>query len=399
VQISGDRLATSIRSERSFRMNGELQNAWAPLSGFFRTADGWVRAHGNYPHHAARLRAILGVADDAAQDVVAAAFRAMSAQDVEDRAAESGAIAVRVRTPEEWALHPQSAALAATPLIQRHSLPFGPPRGWAGGLAARPLDGVRILDLTRVIAGPVASRDLAFAGADVLRIDSPMLPEIPWQHLDTGQGKRSTVLDLTSKSDRAQFEELLTQADAVITGYRPGALTALGLSPEALAERRPGIIVGSVSAWGTTGPWSGRRGFDSIVQAASGIGMIESDDGEKPGALPAQALDHSAGHFLAAGLTLALVEGAQSGKGAAVDVALARIAQELVHGDVTIDKRLDSGSPQTVQVGRSGDTELITAAPVLTYAGAPDAYPEFGGTWAADPAEWPSGSALTRSRP
>src|SRR5690606_27536425 len=120
------------------------------------------------------------------------------------------------------------------------------------------LDGIRVLDLTRVIAGPVAGRDLAFAGADVLRIDSPRLPEIPWQHLDTGQGKRSTALDLASAGDRARFEELLSTADVVITGYRPGAFDAIGLSSDALVERRPGLIVGRVSAWGTAGPWARR---------------------------------------------------------------------------------------------------------------------------------------------
>jgi len=386
VRISGDRLRTSIRSERSFSLDGEAPNAWAPLSGFFETADGWVRTHGNYPHHAARLRAILGLGSDASADDVAAAFRSRPAQEIEDRAADDGAVAVRVRTPEEWAEHPQAAALATTPLVAVRPLLGGPVAGW--GPSARPLDGIRVLDLTRVIAGPVAGRDLAFAGADVLRIDSPRLPEIPWQHLDTGQGKRSTALDLASAGDRARFEELLSTADVVITGYRPGALDAIGLSSDALVERRAGLIVGRVSAWGTVGPWARRRGFDSIVQAATGIAVVETDDGVRPGALPAQALDHSAGHFLAAGIVHALAARHASGEGAEVSVALARVAQELLAAGVSAVKRPDSGAAPVVQAGRSGESTLTTAAPVLSYEGAPDEYPELGGVWAADPPLW-----------
>ena len=386
VRVSGDRLCTSIRSERSFRVGDEQSHAWAPMSGFFQVADGWVRTHGNYPHHTARLREILGVSEETAPTAVQEAFRSWSAQALEDQAAERGALAVRVRTPEEWTHHPQARALTGTPLLDLRPLTAGPGKAWTP--ASRPLDGVRVLDLTRVIAGPIASRDLAFAGADVLRIDSPNLPEIPWQHLDTGQGKHSTLLDLSARHDRATFEELLAGADIVITGYRPGGLDSLGLSPEALAERRPGIIVGRVSAWGTVGPWAHRRGFDSIVQAASGIGVIESDDGTTPGAMPAQALDHSAGHFLAAGLIHALVTGRESGHGASVAVALARVAQELLAAGVRADKCADSRPRQIIQTGRSGGTALTTAAPVLTYEGAPNEYPEFGGSWAADPPRW-----------
>ncbi len=173
------------------------------------------------------------------------------------------------------------------------------PRPWRDGGAA-PLAGIRVLDLTRVIAGPVATRDLAVAGADVLRIDSPRLPEAPWQHLDTGHEKRSALMDLDDPSDRMRFEELLSTADVVVHGYRPTALARYGLDPQSLRERFPGIIVAQLSAWGTDGPWGDRRGFDSLVQAASGIAVLESGDGATPGALPAQALDHATGHFLAA---------------------------------------------------------------------------------------------------
>ncbi len=386
IRISGDRLCTSLRSDRCLQIDGAPVRPWAPLSGFFRTADGWARTHGNYPHHAARLRALLGLVEDASPEQMAAAFRCCSAQALEDDAAAHGAIAVRVRTPDEWQAHAQATTVARSPLVDVRPLGEAPGRGWGPG--ARPLDGIRVLDLTRVIAGPVAGRDLAFAGADVLRIDSPRLPEIPWQHLDTGQGKRSALLDLADSRDRAVFDDLLSTADVVLTGYRPGSLAALGLSPEALAERRPGLVVGSVSAWGSAGPWASRRGFDSIVQAATGIAVIESDNAAVPGALPAQALDHSAGHLLAAGVIHALVARRETGLGASVSVALARIAHELLATGVAPRKRPDSGPAWIAQTGHTADGELTTAAPVLSYAGAPEEYPEIGGPWAADPPVW-----------
>jgi crotonobetainyl-CoA:carnitine CoA-transferase CaiB-like acyl-CoA transferase len=246
-----------------------------------------------------------------------------------------------------------------------------------------------VLDLTRVIAGPAATRDLAFAGADVLRVDSPWLPEISWQHLDSGPGKRTTLLDLASAADRRVFEELLSRADIVVSGYRPGALDAYGLSPEALWERRRGVVVGSVSAWGDSGPWRHRRGFDSIVQAVTGIAMVESPDGSKPGALPAQALDHSTGHFLAAALSHSLMQQRAHGGSWRVSIALARVAQELLSSN-TAASAPTAPSPATTQTGTTSAGEITCAAPVLTYAGAPEAYPMLATTWGADPPTWGS---------
>lgn len=163
-----------------------------------------------------------------------------------------------------------------------------------------------MLDLTRVIAGPVATRTLALLGADVLRVDDPGLPEIAAQHLDNGMGKRSALLDLRKDEDREVFDTLLEEADVVVTGYRPHALDRFGLTPEELAQRRPGIVIATLDAWGSAGPWRDFRGFDSIVQAATGISMLTSPDDTKPGALPAQALDHASGYLLAAGVLIAL---------------------------------------------------------------------------------------------
>jgi crotonobetainyl-CoA:carnitine CoA-transferase CaiB-like acyl-CoA transferase len=277
--------------------------------------------------------------------------------------------------------------LASTPLIEVHRSAGARPRPW-GDHQTAPLSGVRVLDLTRVIAGPIGTRDLAFAGADVLRVDSPRLPELEAQHLDTGAGKRSTRLDLDRAADRRVFDSLLTSADIVVTGYRPGGLDRRGLSPEALWERRPGIVVGSVSAWGSQGPWGDRRGFDSIVQAVSGIALIESTDGSTPGALPAQALDHSAGHLLAAGLAHCLTQQRQEGGSWSTSIALARIAHSLI-GAPRSDVAPAAPPPEaTLQHGTTAAGDLVCPLPPLTFPGAPSEYPELATPWGIDRPRW-----------
>jgi len=328
-----ERVAAAFASDRLLRVDGEPVDGFAPLSGFFPAADGWVRTHANYPHHRARLLALLDLdtAANPTRDDVTTALAARSAQDVEDAAAATGAIAVRVRTEDEWrASAPGRAAASGTPVRTAVRDDDGAPRPLDHG--PRPLAGVRVLDLTRVIAGPVATRTLALLGADVLRLDPPGLPEIEVQHLDTGQGKRSALLDLATRDGRARAQELLDAADVLVTGYRPGAVEAFGLGLP------PGAVRARVTAWGDDGPWAGRRGFDSIVQAASGIALVEgSRDGATsppasatPGALPAQALDHATGYLVAAAVVDALAARAADGRGRDVDGALARTAHALL---------------------------------------------------------------------
>jgi crotonobetainyl-CoA:carnitine CoA-transferase CaiB-like acyl-CoA transferase len=386
VRIAGDRVTTSAQSERHLRVNGAVPAIWGSLSGFWRSSDGWVRTHGNYPHHAHRLAKLLGIAADHPKPVVEAAIATWPAVDLESAAAEVGAIVGAVRGPEDWAAHPQAVALAAAPLLDVRHDGTAPARPWSSQ-ADTPLHGVRVLDLTRVIAGPIGTRDLAFAGADVLRVDSPRLPELEIQHLDTAAGKRSTTLDLDSAADRRTFDELAASADIVVTGYRPGALDRHGLSTESLWERYPGTVVGNVSAWGDRGPWAQRRGFDSIVQAVSGIAIIESTDGSAPGALPAQALDHSAGHLLAASLTHCLGQQRQLGGSWSTAVVLARIAHELI-GLPRAEVTTTQSPAATVQEGTTAAGDLVCAMPPLTFPGAPAEYPELARPWGADPPQW-----------
>jgi crotonobetainyl-CoA:carnitine CoA-transferase CaiB-like acyl-CoA transferase len=385
VRVSPARVAASYRSERLFRLDGEPTAAWAPLSGFWATADGWVRTHANYPHHAARLRQLLGLAADADPAAFAAALADRSAVELEAAALQRGAIVAAVRDAATWREHPHARALTDRPLIDSGLVGDAAPRRWPA-VPGLPLAGIRVLDLTRVIAGPVATRDLAAADADVLRVDSPRLPEIAAQHLDTGQGKRSTLLDLDAAGDRQRLAELLDGADVVVTGYRPGALGRFGLDPDALAERRPGLVVGQVSAWDTVGPWAGRRGFDSIVQATIGIAVAESPDGGTPGALPAQALDHSAGHLLAAGIALALARQRSDGGSHRVSVALARVGQELLATPGSTPAE-GTGDLPTVTVRTDAGQTITCAPPVLAFAGAPEAYRSMH-SWGSDEPRW-----------
>ncbi|GHF26442.1 CoA transferase [Streptomyces mashuensis] len=402
VTVDDGAVATAFVSERHVRVDGRAHPAFAPLSRFWRTADGWLRTHANYPHHRARLLAALGVPDTgssgddtALAGRVAAELATREAAAVEEAVYAAGGLAVAVRTPEEWAAHPQGAAVAGHPLLTLERLAEG--RGGPGralGPAPRglPASGLRVLDLTRVLAGPVATRTLALLGADVLRVDPPAMPETQDLHDDTGLGKRSTLLDLGRRADRAVFDELLARADVVVTGYRPGALDRHGLAPQALAERRPGLVVASLSAWGTYGPWGGRRGFDSLVQAACGVAVAEAADDGTPGALPAQALDHGTGYLLAAAVLRAVTEQCAGGGTYGARLALARTAAWLM-ADVPHDQQGEAGGepydPAAWLVERDTPRgRLRHAVPPVTFEGGPRQWAAPSGVLGADAAMW-----------
>lgn len=243
VRVDDGAVATAFTSERQVLVDGRAPVAFAPLSRFWRTADGWVRTHANYRHHRARLLKALDLPanpEDTAPAAVAAALAERSALSVEDAVYAAGGLAVALRTPGQWAAHEQAAAVAARPLVERGRLDGARARAFTplDGTPLFPAAGLRVLDLTRVLAGPVATRTLALLGADVLRLDAPHLPELPDLHADTDFGKRSALLDLVA--DRRAFEELLAAADVVVTGYRPGALDRFGLSPRHWPNAGPG---------------------------------------------------------------------------------------------------------------------------------------------------------------
>ena len=319
AQLDRGHVAAAFRSEAYVRLNGVAAGAgFAPLSRFWRTSDGWVRTHGNYPWHREALLRALGTGED--PDQVAAAIAGRAAHEVEDLVVGAGGVAAAVRTQAQWRAEPAGQAVAAAGLVEGGRLGDAPPRRRAAA-------GIRVLDLTRVIAGPVATRYLAALGADVLRLDPPHRPELPHAY-DGLLGKRSALLDLDT--DPARLDELLGAADVLVHGYRPHALDRFGLTPGALAERHPGLVVVSLSAWGSTGPWGGRRGFDSIVQAASGIAVAESADGDRPGAMPCQLLDHGTGYLCAAAALRGLADQAVAGGTQVRELSLARTAHWLL---------------------------------------------------------------------
>ncbi|WP_033286399.1 CoA transferase [Streptomyces sp. NRRL F-525] len=417
VRVDDGAVATAFVSERHLLIDGRAPVSFAPLSRFWRTADGWVRTHANYPHHRARLLDTLKLPEGASVEDVAAVLAERSALEVEDTVYGAGGLAIALRTAEEWAAHAQGVAVARRPLVERERLDTARARALPplDGDPLLPAAGLRVLDLTRVIAGPIATRTLALLGADVLRVDAPQLPEDPDAHADTGFGKRSTRLDLGLAADRRTFEELLARADVVVTGYRPGALDRFGLAPEALADRRPGLIVAQLSAWGAYGPWGDRRGFDSLVQVATGIAAIEGSPGQ-PGALPAQALDHGTGYLLAGAVLRAVTEQAEQGHGIALRLALAGTAAWLMadggewvgvaasgaangseHGRVahapggtahekrgTAYNRPDAWLVETdSRIGR-----LRHALSPVSFVGGPSNWARPPGCWGTDPARW-----------
>jgi hypothetical protein len=396
VSVDGRRVSASFRSDRHFRLDGASMEAFAPLSGFWPTRDGWVRTHANYPHHRMRLLRALELSEDTTPAELAAALAERGALDVEQDLVNAGAVSVAVRRPEAWAAHPQASAVADLPLIGSRRLDDSPPRA-IGDIptgSSQPAIGLRVLDLTRVIAGPVASRTLALLGADVLRVDSPRLPEIDWQHLDSGMGKRSTLLDL--RTDQATLEQLLADAHVLVLGYRPDSLARYGLAPDDVTARHPGLVVATLSAWGDVGPWGQRRGFDSIVQAATGIAVIEGDE-STPGALPAQALDHATGYLLAAAILDAVARQRSGGGSVHVQAHLARTAASLLKHRDTTPRQLPDVSHLLRERQTSAGT-LTYAPPALHVAGTLDDWATVGGRWGVDAPRWADASRWHESR-
>ena len=316
--------AAEFRSDRYLRALAVPAAAeWDALAGAYRCGDGrFVRLHTNFPHHRAGVLRLL--ACPATRADVAGALARWEAPAFEAAAAEAGLCVAMMRNFAEWDAHPQGRALAGAAPFVLERVGEAPPRPFAPA-PDRPLAGVRVLDLTRVIAGPVGGRTLAAHGAEVLHITAPHLPAIDRLVMDGGRGKRSASLDLRGEAGRAALRGLVAGADAFLQSYRPGALDAHGFGPAALAALRPGIVVASLSAYGEAGPWGGRRGFDSLVQTATGFNAAEAEaaGGAEPKPLPCQALDHASGYFLALGVMAARLRQAREGGSWSVRLSLA----------------------------------------------------------------------------
>jgi crotonobetainyl-CoA:carnitine CoA-transferase CaiB-like acyl-CoA transferase len=328
-----DRDLASAWFRSSIRPQGwEIPAPWDAVSGDYLCQDGWIRLHANAPHHRAAMLAVLDV--KAERDEVAAAVRSWPAHDLESAVVGTGGAAAAMRSENEWRAHPQGRAVAREQLVsmERTSKWDGPSEAITD--PQRPLEGVRVLDLTRVLAGPVATRLLGGWGADVLRVD-PFDWDEPSVAPELTLGKRCARLDLREAHGRDTLFGLLSQADVLVHGYRPGTLEHLGLGAQVRDETRPGLVDVSLDAYGWTGPWRGRRGFDSLVQMSSGIadaGRAASGN-DQPVPLPVQALDHSTGYLLAASVLAGLVLRRSDGEGSRWRTSLARMAHVLLGTD------------------------------------------------------------------
>lgn len=338
--------AIEFRSEHYLRIDGKApEGHWDKIAGLFRCGDRFVRLHTNFPHHRDRVLKLLGCDYD--RTAVQRALDGWNAEEFETAAADAGCVVTMTRSFAEWDAHPQGKAIASLPVFSIEQIGDAPPQPLPAG--DRPLSGVRVLDLTRVIAGPVCGRTLAVHGADVLMVTAQHLPQMMPLVTDNSRGKLSTYIDLRDASGRDTLAGLAREADIFVQGYRPGAVAGHGFSPEEAARLRPGIVYVSLCAYGHEGPWARRRGFDSLVQNANGLNDAEAQaaGSAQPKPLPCQALDHGAGFLMAFGAMTALARRVTQGGSWHVRVSLAqtghwlrsfgRVADGLACGDPKSD--------------------------------------------------------------
>jgi crotonobetainyl-CoA:carnitine CoA-transferase CaiB-like acyl-CoA transferase len=383
------------RSERYLRVDGKPPPpAWDAIAGIYRTGDNrFVRLHTNFPHHRAAVCKVLDC--KAERDDVQKALMQWDAEAFETAAYAAGGVVAMMRTYDEWSATPHAKALAQLPPITIEKIGEAAPKPWPRG--DRPLAGIRVLDLSRVIAGPVAGRTLAAHGADVMLICGPDLPAIPWLSIDNGRGKLSSFVELKSEEGRAAMRELLAQADIFSQGYRPRSLAALGFAPEDAARINPGIVYVTLSAYGHAGPWAERRGFDSLVQTATGFNHAEGEaaglDGPKE--LPAQMLDHATGYFMACGAMIARTRQAREGGSWHVQVSLAQTGRwlwnlgRLTEGLKTPELPGDAVRPFIAEIA-SGFGALHAVKPSAILSKTPAFWARPSMPLGSHPPEWPS---------
>ena len=332
VGIDARQATASLRSGKYLAMDGTPVAAErTPVMGVYPAKDGrWSYLHCNFPNHRDAALGVLGVEED--REAVRRVVAGWDALELEEAIIAARGAGGMVRSIAEWAQHPQSAAVASLPLLEIEKIGDSPPEPMPEG--SRPLSGIRVLDLTRVLAGPSCARTLAEHGADVMKISGPHLPFSPTQELDTGHGKLSTHIDLREIREVVTLRELAREADVFSQGYRPGTLAQRGLSPEDLARLRPGIVYVSLSAFSRVGPWAERRGFDTVVQTVSGITdrQGEAFPGTEPGPqfYPVSAIDYLTGYLMAFGAMVALARRVREGGSWLVRASLAQTGRWLV---------------------------------------------------------------------
>jgi crotonobetainyl-CoA:carnitine CoA-transferase CaiB-like acyl-CoA transferase len=332
VTVDLRQATAALRSGHYLALAGaDVSSERNPVMGFYPTRDGrWSYLHCNFPNHRAAALRVLGVAED--REAVARAVATWNAADLEEAIIAAKGAGGMARTQAEWARHPQGLAVAALPLMEVMRIGDSAPEPLPAG--NRPLSGIRVLDLTRVLAGPTGGRTLAEHGADVLKITGAHLPSLGYQELDIGHGKLSAELDLRVRGDVDILRGLVRKADVFSQGYRPGSLANRGLSPEELAAIRPGLVYVSLCAFSHVGPWASRRGFDTVVQTVSGITMRQAEcvPGKSPGPqfYPVSAIDYCTGYLMAFGAMAALARRTREGGSWLVRISLAQVGKWIV---------------------------------------------------------------------
>ncbi|HTZ38260.1 MAG TPA: CoA transferase [Stellaceae bacterium] len=370
--VDARRATASLRSGHYLKMEqAEVSHERNPVMGMYPAKNGrWSYIHANFPNHRAAALSVLGVPED--KEAVRRAVAQRDALELEEAIIAAKGAGGMVRSMAEWAQHPQAAALAALPLFEIERIGEAPPEELPAG--GRPLSGVRVLDLTRVLAGPSSARTLAEHGADVLKITAAHLPNLGYQEFDTGHGKLSAQLDLRDAAQLARLKELVREADVFIQGYRPGTLDERGLSPAALAALRPGLVYVSLSAFSHRGPWAGRRGFDTVVQNVSGITQRQGElfPGKEPGPqfYPVSAIDYLTGYLMAFGALVALARRAREGGSWLVRCSLAQTGRWLVgRGEVPEAALTDVPAEFTAAELAAWSIETATPAGRLRHLG------------------------------
>jgi crotonobetainyl-CoA:carnitine CoA-transferase CaiB-like acyl-CoA transferase len=332
IAVDTRQATASLRSGHYMKMDGAtVSTERNSIMGVYPARNGrWSYLHCNFPNHREAALKVLGVPED--RDAVRKAVAGWDALELEEAIIASKGAGGMVRTMDEWAKHPQAAAIASLPLMEIVKIAAGKPEPLPAG--DRPLSGIRVLDLTRVLAGPTCARTLAEHGADVLKITAAHLPSLGHQEFDTGHGKLSAHLDLREAQSVETLRGLVREADVFSQGYRPGTLGHRGFSPEALAALRPGLVFVSLSAFSHVGPWASRRGFDTVVQTVSGITSRQGElfPGAEPGPqfYPVSAIDYLTGYLMAFGAMVALARRAREGGSWLVRISLAQTGRWLV---------------------------------------------------------------------
>jgi len=393
VSVDATDAVVAFRGERYLLIDGKPPpSPWGNVSGYYPASDGaLVQLHANFVHHEAGFRQLLECPADGA-DAIRKAVSAWGGQQLEDAAIARGLPAGMLRSREAWLATDQAQALSALPLIEIERVADSPPEALPP--ASRPLGGVKVLDLTRIIAGPVGGRTLAAHGADVLRLASPSLPFLPHLWLDLARGKRSAHLDLKTDAGVRAMTALVRDADIFMQAYRPHALAQLGFGVADVQRIRPGAIYISLSAFGHTGPWADRRGFDSLVQTVSGIGQAGAAAADREGTrpLPCQALDHATGYLAALGATCALKRRAIEGGSYAVRISLAQTSNWLwslgtVNGIDTPDLKL-ADIEHRLEVRTTSHGEIKAIAPAERLSATPAHYVRDASLLGADAASF-----------